>query len=103
MGEYAYAVMTEQEKLLEFPEQPTGPVCQGEPTGECKLKLVNRAQLRIAQVGVEQLIDEHHPARGIWEVVQGLDVSRYESAIRSRRGEVGRAAGGAPLRLRNGE
>ena len=92
MGENAYAVMTEQEKLLEIPEQPTGPVCQGEPTGECKLKQVNRAQLTMAQIDVEHLIEEHHPARGIWDVVQRMDVSRYESSIRSRRGEVGRAA-----------
>lgn len=83
--------MPEQEKLLELPEQ-AGLVGQGGPIGECKLKLVNRAQLTMAQIDVEHLIDEHHPGRGIWEVVQGLDVSRYESAIRSRRGEVGRAA-----------
>ena len=53
----------------------------GAPTGECKVKLVNRAQLTMAQIDVEHLIDEQHPARGIWEVVQGLDVSKYESAI----------------------
>jgi transposase len=84
--------MPEQENLLEIPEQASEPVDRGEATGECKVKLVNRAQLTMAQIDVEHLIDEHHPGRGIWEVVQGLDVSRYESAIRSRRGEVGRAA-----------
>jgi transposase len=46
----------------------------------------------MAQIDVEHLIDEHHPARGIWEVTKGLDMSRYESAIRTRKGEVGRAA-----------
>ena len=84
--------MPEQENLLEIPEQSSGRQGRGEPTGECKVKLVNRAQLTMAQIDVEHLIEEHHPARGIWEVVQGLDVSKYESAIRSRRGEVGRAA-----------
>lgn len=84
--------MAEQKTLVDIPEQPSGRVDRVEPTGECKLKLVNRAQLIMAQIDVEHLIDEHHPGRGIWEVVQGLDVSRYESAIRSRRGEVGRAA-----------
>jgi hypothetical protein len=92
MGEYAYSIMAEQERLVEIPEQPIGPADQGGPTGECKVKLVNRAQLTIAQIDVEHLIDEQHAGRGIWEVVQGLDVSRYESGIRSRRGEVGRAA-----------
>jgi transposase len=84
--------MAEQKTLVDIPEQPSGPVERAEPSGECKLKLVNRAQLTMAQIDVEHLIDEHHPGRGIWEVVQGLDVSRYESGIRSRRGEVGRAA-----------
>jgi transposase len=83
--------MLEQANLLELPEQARS-VGRSEPTGECKVKLVNRAQLTMAQIDVEHLIDEHHPARGIWEVVLKLDVSRYESAIRSRRGEVGRAA-----------
>src|SRR5258708_6655558 len=81
----------QQEKLLELPEQ-AGSVRPAEPRGECKVKLVNRAQLTMAQIDVEHLIEEHHPGRGIWEVVQGLDVSKYEAAIRSRRGEVGRAA-----------
>ena len=84
--------MAEQEKLLELPEQPPTAADQAGPAGECKLRLVNRSQLTMAQVDVEHLIDEHHPARGIWEVTQGLDLSRYESAIRSRKGEVGRAA-----------
>jgi transposase len=84
--------MAEQENLLELPEQAPKLVSEAEPSGECKVKLVNRAQLIMAQIDVEHLIEEHHPARGIWEVVQGLDVSKYEAAIRSRRGEVGRAA-----------
>lgn len=84
--------MAEQEPLLELPEQPARPAGKAKPVGECKLRLVNRDQLTMAQIDVEHLIDEHHPARGIWEVTQGLDLSRYESAIRSRQGEVGRAA-----------
>lgn len=84
--------MGEQEKLLELPEQPPRATVKGEPDCECKLRLVNRDQLTMAQIDVEHLIDEYHAARGIWEVTKGLDVSRYESAIRTRKGEVGRAA-----------
>src|ERR1700681_4358623 len=84
--------MAEQEKLLELPEQPPKPAVEAEPAGGCKLRLVNRDQLTMAQVDVEHLIGEHHPARGIWEVTKGLDLSKYESAIRARKGEVGRAA-----------
>ena len=84
--------MAEQEKLLELPEQPSDPIIAAERDGECKLRLINRDQLMMAQIDVEHLIDEHHPARGIWDVTEGLNLSRYESAIRTRKGEVGRAA-----------
>src|ERR1700720_410802 len=84
--------MAEQENLLELPEQPPRPADQAEPAGECKLRLVKRDQLTMAQIDVEHLIEEQHAARGIWEVTQGLDLSRYETAIRTRKGEVGRAA-----------
>ena len=80
-----------QPKLLEIPEQPDR-AKQGEAAGPAKLRLVNREQLTMAQIDVEHLIDEHHAARAIWEVSQGLDLSQYEAAIRSRQGEVGRAA-----------
>jgi len=84
--------MAEQEPLLELAEQPAKPVNKTEPVGPCKLRRIQRDQLTLAQIDVEHLIDEHHPARGIWEVVQGLDLSRYEASIRTRQGEVGRAA-----------
>ena len=83
--------MAEQEKLLELPEQePSAETAQ--VTGEPKLKCIRRDQVTMAVIDVERLIDEQHPARGIWEVVQGLDLSRYESAIHTRKGEAGRAA-----------
>jgi hypothetical protein len=47
--------MAEQEKLQELPEQPSVPAGQAEPTGECKLRLVNRDQLTMAQVDVEHI------------------------------------------------
>jgi transposase len=84
--------MAEQEKLLEIPEQPAAPTIKEEPIGECKLRPINRDQLTMVQIDVEHLIDEHHAARGIWEVIKGLDLSRYETAIRTRKGEAGRAA-----------
>jgi transposase len=84
--------MGEQEKLLELPGQTAARQDHEVRSGGCKLRLVNRDQLTMAQIDVEHLIDEHHPARGIWEVTQGLDLSVYESAIRTRQGEAGRAA-----------
>jgi transposase len=84
--------MAEQEELLDLPPQmPRVPV-RAEADGECKLRRISRDQLMMAQIDVEHLIDEQHAARGIWEVTEGLDLSRYEAAIRTRQGEVGRAA-----------
>ena len=84
--------MAEQEKLLELPEQKPTVSVRAEGAGECKLRQISRDQLMMAQIDVEHLIDEQHAARGIWEVTEGLDLSRYEAAIRTRQGEVGRAA-----------
>jgi len=80
-----------QPLLLAIPEQPE-PSRPGEPDGPVKLRSVNRNQLTMAQIDVEHLIDEQHPARGIWDICQKLDVSGYEAALRTREGEVGRAA-----------
>lgn len=41
---------------------------------------------------VEKLVAEDHPVRAIWEFVGRLDLSAYESAIKSREGEAGRPA-----------
>jgi transposase len=84
-------MMAEQEKLLELPE-PSEKVTKEEPAGERKLRQVNRDQLTMATIDVEHLIDEQHAARGIWELTKGLDLSPYEATIRTRQGEVGRAA-----------
>jgi transposase len=83
--------MAEQERLLEMPEQPARAERKSED-GECKLRWVNREQLMMTQIDVEHLIDEQHPARGIWDVTAELDLSQFEEGIRSRRGEAGRAA-----------
>lgn len=80
-----------QPVLLAIPEQPESSK-PSEPGGPVKLRRVNRNQLTMAQIDVEQLIDEDHPARGIWDICQKLDVSGYEAALRTREGEVGRAA-----------
>jgi transposase len=80
-----------QRPLLAMPEQPER--WKGaKPAGPVKVRQVNRSQLTMAQIDVEHLIEEQHPARGIWEVCQKLDVSCYEAAMRTREGEVGRAA-----------
>jgi len=88
--------MAEQEVLLEFPEQPAVPSprpCTADvPPSEKKLKGINRAQLAMVTLDVEQLIDQLHPARGIWEATTGLDLTAFESTIKSVEGSAGRSA-----------
>jgi transposase len=85
--------MAEQEVLLELPEQPErGTPKTNGPPAEKKLRYIDRNQLAMLTVDVERLIDEQHPARGIWDATAQLDLSRFENAIKSSEGSAGRAA-----------
>jgi len=48
------------------------------------VKYINRQQMAWSTVDVEQLIDQDHRARVIWELVGKLDLSRFYDAIKSR-------------------
>lgn len=54
-----------------------------------KLQDRNRNQLSLGKVDLKYLIDEAHPARAVWAVLEEMDFSRYEEQIRSREGEAG--------------
>lgn len=53
---------------------------------------INRQQMVMRAIDVEQLVDQDHPARAIWEFVGGLDLSRFWEQIRAVEGERGRPA-----------
>ena len=53
---------------------------------------VNRQQLVMLTVDVEQLIEADHPARAIWEFLGRLDLSRFSEGVQAYEGERGRAA-----------
>jgi transposase len=53
---------------------------------------VNRQQLVMRTVEVEQLIEADHPARAIWEFLGRVDLSRFSEGIQVYEGERGRAA-----------
>lgn len=53
---------------------------------------VNRDQLVMRTIDVEQLIEADHPARAIWEFLGRLDLSGFNEGIESYEGERGRAA-----------
>lgn len=57
-----------------------------------RLQVVDRTQLLLRPVVVEELISESHPARAIWAFVGRLDLRRYTTEVRSVEGAPGRPA-----------
>lgn len=57
-----------------------------------RLREANRSQLRLEAVDLDDLLEEGHPARAIWELLRKLDLSRFEQAIKAREGSAGRDA-----------
>ena len=53
---------------------------------------VNRQQLVMRTIDVEQLIEAEHPARAIWEFLGQVDLSRFSEGVQAYEGERGRAA-----------
>jgi len=87
-------VNDEQESLPGMPTRDQGSAESEAPVveREARLKKVDRRQLLLRTVDVEQLIPEDHPARAIWEFVERLDLSGYTEQIRSVEGIAGRPA-----------
>lgn len=81
----------EQPILVDVPEQPLQP--QGaDPQAQPKLRFVNRLQMTMAVINVEDLIAEDHKARAIWELTGRLDLSRFLEPLRTSAGCAGRSA-----------
>lgn len=73
-----------------------GPCAITEPSQEQRriprFEPINREQMVMRTVDVEQLVDQDHPVRAIWEFVGRLDLSRFCEQIRAVEGERGRPA-----------
>jgi len=55
-----------------------------------KTVVIDRSQMRWEVVDLESLIAEDHPARLIWELSGRFDLSRFEQAQKSQKGQAGR-------------
>lgn len=53
---------------------------------------INRRQLLLRPVDVEQLIEPNHPARNIWEFLGELDLSCFAAEVKAVQGHAGRNA-----------
>jgi len=57
-----------------------------------RLREPNRKQMILQQFDYESLVDAEHPARAIWRVLEGLDLSRFCAPIKARENSPGRDA-----------
>lgn len=84
--------LEEQGVLLNIPDQPDGWARPEEVKAPAKLREINRAQTMMAQIYVEELIGPDHKARAIWELAGRMNLSGFAESLKTRQGEVGRAA-----------
>jgi len=76
-----------------LPAQPAPASVQTEPEPAAKkFTPIDRRQMVLRNVDVEQLISADHKARCIWDLVGELDLSGFEQRVRSSEGKAGRAA-----------
>jgi transposase len=62
---------------------------QGENRRAVRCKPVNRQQLLFRSVDVEKLVEEDHPVRAIWELVEERDLSSFYAKIEAVEGGAG--------------
>jgi transposase len=79
-----------QAVLMNIPEQSAQ--AKPVPNGPPKLRSVNRQQTMLATIYVEELIAEDHKARAVWQLVQGMDLSRFHEPLQTMAGCPGRPA-----------
>lgn len=55
-----------------------------------RLRVPDRSQVEMTIQSPDDLIREDHPARGVWAVVQQMDLSAFHTPIKARQGVCGR-------------
>jgi transposase len=85
-------VQTEWVSAQEFEGAPCRPAPAEREKAAPRLKAVDRNQLMLRTVDVEQLIEEDHPARAIWAFTGHMDWSGFLASIQAVEGVAGREA-----------
>lgn len=65
---------------------------KAEPKGEARLIRADRHQMRLVPTDLDGLLEPDHVARAIWQVVEKVDLSKFEATIRARGENAGRPA-----------
>jgi len=85
--------MGDEEVLLGLDKQLHQGIDEAESVAkQARFVYVNRQQLVMRTIDVEQLIEADHPARAIWEFLGRVDLSGFSEGIQAYEGERGRAA-----------
>jgi transposase len=74
-----------------FSDLPVQTVSQALEAGRPRVRQPVRDQIELRAVDIDGLIGPEHPARVIWDYVQGLDLQSLEQAIRAREHTPGQA------------
>ncbi|HYI94597.1 MAG TPA: transposase [Bryobacteraceae bacterium] len=60
------------------------------PSAKPKYLPVDRSQTRLLPLDYDCLIPADHPARGIWKLLEGIDLTAFDCDVRSFQGQAGR-------------
>ena len=71
---------------------PPRPAAPPPPPGRPRLRTANRQQIVFRTAALDDLIPPDHPARIVWEFVEGLDLSPLYDSIKAVAGTAGRPA-----------
>ena len=82
-----------QPTLFDLPDEP-GAVEPRLPqdAGTPRLRCADRRQVVFRSASLDELLSEDHPARSVWQYVEGLDFAPIHQQIRSVEGHAGRAS-----------
>ena len=83
----------EQPTLFEMPSGDDTPPRPAQPpvtSGRPRLRTANREQIVFRTAALDELIPSDHPARIVWDFVEGLDLSPLYEPIKSVAGNAGR-------------
>jgi transposase len=80
------------ESLDKFKADEKGMPESAKPEPAKRLKAIDRSQSFWGAIDIERLIDEEHPARGIWAMVNRLDLTRLEEKIKAVEGRAGQSS-----------
>jgi transposase len=62
------------------------------PAGQPRVRRAERRQVFMRAQALDDLLAEDHPARLVWQYVEGLDLARLYEPIKARQGRAGREA-----------